>query len=198
MDKESSQPQAQQASAPPRSQSASLRSGSPAAQAQSLSAEISQENQPYSLVVMQLQRQVANAYILYINYKHYHWSTYGPLFRDYHLLFDEFAVAVLKTIDQFAERIRMIGQDPIFAPTEIIENSTVKIADKGNTTMRHMMQEADHNLLIVIKEMRAAVHVALEQDDPGTADLFTQVVQLHEKHEWWLRDILETRDGLTV
>jgi hypothetical protein len=26
----------------------------------------------------------------------------------------------------------------------------------------------------------------------------TEAVQLHEKHEWWLRDILEARDGLTV
>lgn len=32
----------------------------------------------------------------------------------------------------------------------------------------------------------------------GTADLFTIAVQIHEKHEWWLRDMLETRDGLTV
>ena len=52
---------------------------------------ISQENAPYKTVVMQLQRQVANAYLLYTNYKHYHWQTYGPLFRDLHLLFDEFA-----------------------------------------------------------------------------------------------------------
>jgi starvation-inducible DNA-binding protein len=46
--------------------------------------------------------------------------------------------------------------------------------------------------------MRAAVRLADEQDDPGTADLFAQIVQIHEKHEWWLRDILEKRDGLAV
>jgi len=84
--------------------------------AQAVSEEISRENQPQNAVVMQLQRQVANAYMLYTNYKHYHWNTYGPLFRDLHLLFDEFADAVLKTGDRFAERIRMIGQDPLFGP----------------------------------------------------------------------------------
>jgi DNA-binding ferritin-like protein len=28
-------------------------------------------------------------------------------------MFDEFAKAVLATVDDFAERVRMIGQDPI-------------------------------------------------------------------------------------
>lgn len=165
--------------------------------AQAVSEEISRENQPHNSVVMQLQRQVANAYMLYTNYKHYHWSTYGPLFRDLHLLFDEFADAVLKTSDRFAERIRMIGQDPLFSPIDISETASVKTADRANFTMRDMIAEAEHNLLIVIKEMRAGVRTANEQDDPGTADLFTQVVQIHEKHEWWLRDMLEKSDGLT-
>jgi starvation-inducible DNA-binding protein len=62
--------------------------------------------------------------------------------------------------------------------------------------MREMVQEADTNLLTVIKEMRVAVRAADQHDDPGTVDLFSKFVQLHEKHEWWLRDILETRDGL--
>jgi len=166
--------------------------------AQAVSEEISKTNQPHNPVVMQLQRQVANAYMLYHNYKHYHWNTYGPLFRDLHLFFDELAEAVLKTTDGFAERIRMIGQDPIFSPTSIVDAATVKSADPANFTMRDMVTEADRHLLTVIKELRAAVRIADEHDDPGTADLLTDAVQLHEKHEWWLRDILETRDGLTV
>ena len=163
--------------------------------AQAVSEEISRENQPQNAVVMQLQRQVANAYMLYTNYKHYHWNTYGPMFRDLHLLFDEFADAVLKTGDRFAERIRMIGQDPLFGPIELSEAASVKTADRANFTMRDMIAEADRNLLVVIKEMREGVRTANDQDDPGTADLFTQVVQIHEKHEWWLRDMLEKSDG---
>ncbi|HEV8715538.1 MAG TPA: ferritin-like domain-containing protein [Candidatus Binatia bacterium] len=96
---------------------------------QTLAGDISRENQPYNAVVMQLQRQVANAYVLYANYKHYHWNTYSPLFRDLHLLFDEFAEAVRATTDKLAERIRMIGQDPIFHPVDMVETASVKVAD---------------------------------------------------------------------
>jgi starvation-inducible DNA-binding protein len=167
-----------------------------AASQRGVAEEISKDNKPTSDVVEHLQRQVANAFVLYGNYKHYHWQTFGPLFRDLHLMFDEFANAVLATIDDFAERLRMIGQDPVFRPNDIQRIASVKVSgDAGN--MREMIAEADANLLIVIKEMRDAARVADDHDDPGTVDLFSRHVQIHEKHEWWLRDILEKGDGLS-
>ena len=169
---------------------------SAASRAQKLSDDISKENTPGSDVVEHLQRQVANAFVLYANYKHYHWQTFGPLFRDLHLLFDELAQAVLATVDDFAERLRMIGQDPVFRPDEVENIATVQVSREA-TTMREMIEEADSNLLVVIKEMRAAARVADEHYDPGTVDLFSRHVQIHEKHEWFLRDILEKDDGLT-
>ena len=176
---------------------ANITEGSATAQKrqQELAEEISHANSAGNLVVEHLQRQVANAFVLYLNYKHYHWQTYGPLFRDLHLLFDEFANTVLATVDDFAERVRMIGQDPIANPEEIVSLANVKIAERTQT-LRQMIQEADRNLLVVIKEMRSAVRIADEQGDPGTVDLFSRHVQIHEKHEWWLRDILETRDQI--
>ncbi len=165
-------------------------------QIKKIAKEISAENSPTNDVVEHLQRQLANAFILYGNYKHYHWQTFGPLFRDLHLLFDEFATAILATIDDFAERLRMIGQDPIFRPQELESAANVRVS-RELETMREMIEEADANLLVVIRDMRAAARVADEQDDPGTVDLFSRHVQIHEKHEWWLRDILEKRDALT-
>jgi starvation-inducible DNA-binding protein len=164
-------------------------------QKETLAEEISRQNNPDNPVVEQLQRQVANALVLYLNYKHYHWQTYGPMFRDLHLLFDELAKAVLGTVDEFAERLRMIGQDPIASPQEMLTEASVKVAARTQT-MREMILEADNNLLIVIKEIRDGARAADENDDPGTVDLFSRFVQIHEKHEWWLRDILEERDGL--
>src|SRR5688572_19636121 len=77
-----------------------------------LAHELSRENDPDNPVVQELRRQTANAFVLYVNYKHYHWQTFGPLFRDMHKLFDKLAEEVLATVDELAERVRMIGQDP--------------------------------------------------------------------------------------
>ena len=146
--------------------------------------DVSRENTPDSPVVQALRQQTANAFVLYANYKHYHWQTFGPLFRDLHKLFDE-----------FAERVRMIGQDP---PGHLIESSELAtVASAGHhSNMREMVEEGQRNLLIVIAEMRKGAKVAEEHDDPGTVDLFSKSVQIHEKHEWWLRDILRKGDGL--
>lgn len=157
--------------------------------------EITKNNRPDSPLLEALQVQVANSTLLYLNYKHYHWQTFGPLFRDLHLLFDEFATSVLATIDEFAERIRMIGGDPVADPRIIMEKATVKIA-AAKGTMRHMIAEADANVITVIREMRDGARLADDNDDPGTADLFARNVQIHERHEWFMRDMLEEGDGL--
>jgi starvation-inducible DNA-binding protein len=167
-----------------------------AALTEDLSRQVSKANAPDNAVVTHLQRQVANAFILYANYKHYHWQTYGPLFRDVHLLFDELAKEVLATLDEVAERIRMIGQDPVFSPRETEQTASVK-PSSGARTVQEMVEEANANLLGVIKDMRAAAREADDQNDPGTVDLFSKSVQVHEKHEWFLREILKKKDGLT-
>ena len=161
----------------------------------SMKKDLSRENTPDSPVVQELRRQAANAFVLYANYKHYHWQSYGPLFRDLHKLFDELAAEVLSTIDEIAERVRMIGQDPPAHLLEAVDIATVSVA-APNSTMREMVEEADRNLLVVVKEIRQGAKVADEHGDPGTVDLFSKVVQIHEKHEWWMRDILRTGDGL--
>src|SRR5215211_1425234 len=164
-------------------------------QVSSIKHQLSRENAPDSPVVQELRRQVANAFVLYANYKHYHWQTYGPLFRDLHKLFDRLAKDVLPTLDEFAERVRMIGQDPPGHLVEAIDLASVAVA-APHSTMREMVEEADRHLLVVISEMRRAAKVADEHGDPGTVDLFSRAVQIHERHEWWMRDLLRTGDGL--
>lgn len=61
--------------------------------------------------------------------------------------------------------------------------------------MREMIEEANANLLMVIKEMREAARAADESNDPRTLDLFSKMVQIHEKHEWFLRELLKKKDG---
>jgi starvation-inducible DNA-binding protein len=159
-------------------------------------AELTRENRLDSPVVQDLRRQTANAFVLYANYKHYHWQTYGPHFRDLHKLFDKFAEEVLETLDPLAERVRMIGPDPPAHPLEWTDLASVAPAAPGST-MHDMVEEADRNALIVVREMRHAARIADDHGDPGTVDLFSKLVQVHEKHEWWLRDILRKGDGLS-
>jgi starvation-inducible DNA-binding protein len=163
-----------------------------------LTKDISRENREDHPVVQHLQRQVANSLVLYANYKHYHWQTFGPLFRELHLMFDEFAKDVLSTTDEIAERIRMIGQDVQYVELRQMQEAASVHSAAAAQPMHRMIEEADANLLVVIKEMRDVVRAADESNDPGTVDLFSRIVQIHEKHEWFLREVLKKKDGLVA
>src|SRR5262249_23729735 len=122
--------------------------------------EVSRENHADNPVVIHLQREVANAFVLYANYKHYHWQTFGPLFRDLHLMFDEFAGHALGSVDQMAERIRMIGQDVEAVQLKDYQRAATVQSAHAPQSMREMIEEAAANLLVVIQDMREAAHVA--------------------------------------
>jgi len=62
--------------------------------------------------------------------------------------------------------------------------------------MKEMIEQAVANHRTIIGEFKNAVKVADKENDPGTADIFTRIIQIHEKQEWFLREFLEKKDGL--
>jgi len=146
-------------------------------------------------VIQRLQEQLANAFLLYANYKKYHWQSYGPLFRELHLLFDEHAKAVLGTIDELGERVRILGGNPIADPRQFTEQGTVEVA-AADQDVCGMIEEALSNHARVVQGMRKAIYRAEAVGDQVTADLLTHLVGIHEKQEWFLNEIIENDDGL--
>ena len=148
-------------------------------------------------IIPALRRSQANALAMYLNSKRYHWFTYGPLFRDLHLFFDEMAASALAEVDPFAERARMLGGDALSTPQEIAATASVRIAD-GTPAPREMLEEALVNERQIIGEMRAAARIADEEDDAGTNDLFATLVQTHEKNAWFIEEFLRRGDGMVA
>ena len=108
------------------------------------------------------------------------------------------AVAARDFVDEMAERIRMIGQNiENVHLKQMQEAANVQSAGQGQS-MREMIEEADANLFMVIKDMRDAARAADESNDPGTVDLFSKTVRMHEKHEWFLREVLKKKDSLAT
>jgi starvation-inducible DNA-binding protein len=146
-------------------------------------------------IIPALRRSQANALVMYLNAKRYHWFTYGPLFRDLHLFFDELAAAAIAEVDPFGERSRMLGGDALSTPQEIATTASVRIAD-GKPQPREMLEEALSNERQIISEMREGARLAEEENDYGTNDLFATLVQNHEKNAWFIEEFLRRNDGM--
>ena len=139
-------------------------------------------------VIAALQREQASALVLYLNYKKYHWLTFGPHFRDLHLLFEEHGDQVLASVDELAERALMIDGKPLADPSQYLPASLVP-GSQGERSVKQMVDEAIAAHDIVIKAMHDDADVATKAGDIGTADLFTRLVQVHQKQRWFLKEI---------
>lgn len=139
-------------------------------------------------VVSALQREQATALVLYLNYKKYHWLTFGPHFRDLHLLFEEHGDQVLGSIDELAERALMIDGKPLADPNQYLPASIVP-PSQGERSVKQMVEEAIASHDKVIKTLHDDAEIANKAGDIGTVDLFTRLVQVHQKARWFLKEI---------
>ena len=138
-------------------------------------------------VIEHLNAELASALVVALNAKRYHWTVTGPHFRDYHLRFEELYVAADGTVDELAERIRMLGGVPLHAPAQIEAQSKARISDPATPLdPPAMVKEALENQERIIASMHKGIELANQAGDPGTADLLTRFVQVHQKEAWFL------------
>jgi starvation-inducible DNA-binding protein len=150
---------------------------------------------PTASIVSTLNREQANALVAYLNYKKYHWLTFGPLFRDLHLLFEDQGGEVFAMIDELAERSLMLDGKPIADPADYLKTATVT-PSTGDLAVKDMVEEAIATHEQIISEMHADAAIANDAGDIGTADLYTRLVQVHQKHRWFLKELLRKGDKL--
>lgn len=141
-------------------------------------------------LIHHLNGELATAWIIGFNAKRYHWMVSGPHFRDYHLRFDDLHAAVDGTVDELGERIRMLGGTPIHTPTQMEAQSAVKTSDpRKKPDAKAMLNEALEAQAKVISLLHLGIDLASKENDPGTADLLTRFVQVHQKEAWFLREM---------
>ncbi len=142
-------------------------------------------------VIDHLNAELATAFVLALNAKRHHWTVTGPHFRDYHLRFEDLYTAADDTVDEMAERIRLVGGTPLHAPAQIEAQSKAEISSpSARLDPEAMLKEALANEETVITYMHEGIELVNGAGDPGTADLLTRFVQVHQKEAWSLREML--------
>ncbi|MEW6588688.1 MAG: Dps family protein [Thermoproteota archaeon] len=141
-------------------------------------------------VVGLLAKLLADEYVLYTKTRNYHWNVVGPHFNDLHKFFESQYGAIDSDIDEIAERIRSLGEKTPATLTEFVKNATIKEhpefppADKMVSNL-----VADHES--IIRTLREGISTCEQNNDAGTADFLTGLMEKHEKTAWMLRSVLE-------
>ncbi|WP_275575011.1 ferritin-like domain-containing protein [Neosynechococcus sphagnicola] len=100
-------------------------------------------------------------------------------------------------LDELAERSLMIDGTPVADPAQYLPTATVQ-PSIGQLSVRDMIAEAIATHELIIGEMHEDAELATNAGDIGTADLYTRLVQVHQKHRWFLKEIIKKGDNLVV
>jgi starvation-inducible DNA-binding protein len=134
---------------------------------------------------------IADAFALYVKTKNFHWHLYGPHFRDYHLLFDEQAGAILESIDVMAERVRKVGGSTIKSIGQISQLQTIRDDNDelvpGNVMVRRLMEDNAH----VAEKLRGAIAVCDRNRDSATSNSLQEILDATERRKWFLFEMLQ-------
>ncbi len=134
---------------------------------------------------------IADAFALYVKTKNFHWHLYGSHFRDYHLLFDEHAEAILESIDVMAERVRRVGGTTIRSIGHVGQLQTIQDDDEdlvpAGEMVRRLMEDTAH----IAKMIRNAIAVCDMNRDSPTSNNLQEILDATERRKWFLFEILQ-------
>lgn len=132
---------------------------------------------------------IADAFALYVKTKNFHWHLSGPRFRDYHLLFDEQAAAILESIDVLAERIRKVGGTTIRSIGHVDQLQTIKDDNDEFVPTPEMIRRLLADNRQMAEQQRAAIEVCDEHDDTPTGNILQEILDQTERRIWFLFEL---------
>ncbi|WP_439816614.1 Dps family protein [Zavarzinia sp. CC-PAN008] len=135
---------------------------------------------------------LADTYALYFKTKNFHWHVSGPHFRDYHLLLDEQAAALLATTDIMAERARKIGGTTLRSIGHVSRLQRIQDNDADFVSPKDMLAELREDNKAMVEHLRTAHDLCDEHGDIATASLIENWVDEAEQRIWFLFEA--TRD----
>lgn len=139
-----------------------------------------------------LNRDLADAYLLLIKTKKFHWDVVGPQFRSLHQLWEEQYQALTTNIDALAERVRTLGGFPLGTAQDFLSNASVKEQPDNIPLATEMVSQLVEDHEQIIRNLRDHVDASSEQfHDEGTADFLTGLMEQHEEMAWMLRSFIE-------
>jgi len=143
-------------------------------------------------ITSMLSEVLADAHVLYIKTRKFHWNVAGESFMELHKLFENQYKQLEEAIDEIAERINKLGSKTPGTMAEFIKSSSLKEAPGKYPTQQQMITELLNDHETVIRDLRKKIEESDEKyKDMGTSDFLVDLVREHETIAWTLRRYLD-------
>ena len=132
---------------------------------------------------------VADAFALYVKTKNFHWHLSGVHFKDYHLLFDEQADQIFKTIDVLAERVRKLGGLTIHSIGEISKLQGINDDNDNFVSAKEMIYRLLDDNLYTAEKLAKAITICDANKDFASSNILQTFLDETERRVWFLFEL---------
>ncbi len=140
-------------------------------------------------VVNLLNELLADYQIYYQNLRGLHWNVKGRFFFSLHGLYEKFYTESADVIDEIAERILMLGGEPLHTFTDYLKvaklDAVANVSD-GDKGVEVVLQNTQY----LLDKCKSIFSLASDNDDEGTASLMSELIGSAEKQVWMLKSTL--------
>jgi len=154
-------------------------------------ADIGITEQHRQAVATELNKLLADEFLLYTKTRKFHWNVEGMHFHDLHLFFEKQYEELAGIVDEVAERIRKIGHYAIGSMAQFLEETRLLEHADDSTDALAMVQNLLDDHEAIIRILRKDVPAFEDkQKDAGTSDFVNGLMERHERMAWMLRSML--------
>jgi len=133
----------------------------------------------------QLNTVLATYQIFYHKLQNFHWNVVGADFFDIHDLTQEMYERAVDDIDEIAERVRVMGQVPMYRMNDYIENSLIK-ESQYDLSAEFMVRHLIGDIEALIESFIGLHEASTRNGDLGGALMASQMVKKFETNHWQL------------
>ena len=141
------------------------------------------------VLVEKMNAFLADLQVHYQNLRGFHWNVEGSLFFVLHAKFEEFYNEASETADEVAERILMLGGQPLHSFSQYLQAAEIQeVTDlrDGKEAVQTVIDQSE----ILLRKMNELLELAGDQNDEATTSLFSDQISSTEKRLWMLKTFL--------
>ena len=149
--------------------------------------QICLETKDATEVTTALNKLLSTYHIFYLNTRGYHWNVRGEHFFSLHVKFEELYTQLQLQIDEIAEHILMLGEQPLGTMQDYLNNTCIVEAKNEKIEEKAIFENIINDLGTLLNKVTNIKEEADKQNMYAASSLMDEYIEGYMKKLWMCR-----------
>ena len=140
-------------------------------------------------MIEKLNKLLSDLNVFYRKLQNYHWNVKGHDFFTIHAKLEEYYNEVNEQIDEIAEHILILNEQPLGTMKDYINTSDIEEAKNEKITSQEIFTEVIKDLEKLLEDVKQIKKCADENEDYPTSSLMDEYIENYGKKLWMLKQM---------